>query len=211
LGRLVPLAKVEILTTHGLDLDFLPLKARTSPEWAAVVLADFDAFLLDHAGCERKAAASALSLLSRFSDRPALVEVMTTVAREELEHFAQVYKLIQRRGLRLGPDAKDVYVNHLLKGIRNGAEDHLLDRLIASAFIEARSCERFQVVAESTTEPDIRDFYQTLARSEAGHYLVFVRLAARLFPQTEVDKALARLSEIEALAIQMTPIRAAVH
>jgi tRNA-(ms[2]io[6]A)-hydroxylase len=174
-------------------------------------LADFDAFLLDHASCERKAAASALSLIARHSEHALLVDPLTALAREELEHFAQVFRLIQRRGLRLGPDEKDPYVNLLLKGIRPEMETRLLDRLVASALIEARSCERFGLLADALPDGDLRSFYQALYRSEAGHYVVFTRLAERLFGETQAAAALARLARHEASVMLATDFRAAVH
>jgi len=194
-----------------MDLDILPLRVATPEIWAGVALADFDAFLLDHASCERKAAANCMSFIARCSDRPALVEPLVSLAREELEHFGQVYRLIQRRGLCLGPDEKDPYVNLLLGGVRKEPQERLLDRLIAASLIEARSCERFQLVAQRLEDPELRDFYQTLCRSEAGHYRVFVRIAARLFPEAAVAEALERLARREAEAMLATPFRAAVH
>ena len=187
----------------------LPLAVPTPAGWADVALADLDAFLLDHASCERKAAASALGLIARHSRLAPVVEPMVALAREELEHFGQVYRLIQRRGLTLGQDEPDPYVNRLLAGVRS--ESKLLDRLLASALIEARSCERFRLAAEALADPELQDFYVALHRSEAGHYRVFVRVAERLYPEADVAAALSRLVEIEADAMLATPFRPAVH
>jgi tRNA-(ms[2]io[6]A)-hydroxylase len=189
----------------------LPQLAATPAGWAEVVLSDFDAFLLDHASCERKAAASALSLLARHSDQAQLVEPLTALAREELEHFGQVFRLIQRRGLRLGPDDKDPYVNRLLATLRPEPGTRLLDRLVASALIEARSSERFALLTCALPSGDLLDFYRALHRSEAGHYRVFTRLAARLFGDAPAAAALARLLPLEAEAMRATPFRPAVH
>jgi tRNA-(ms[2]io[6]A)-hydroxylase len=167
--------------------------------------------LLDHACCERKAAASALALIARHSRQPQVVEPMVALAREELDHFGQVYRLLQRRGLELGPDDKDPYVNKLLAGVRPEPETRLLDRLVASAFIEARSCERFQLVAAALPDGDLKDFYTMLHRAEAGHGRVFTRIAGRLFPAPAVAAAIARLAAIEAAAMLATPWRSAVH
>lgn len=187
----------------------LPLTVPTPPGWAAVALADFDAFLKDHASCERKAAASALGLIARHSRLAPVVEPMVALAREELDHFGQVFRLLQRRGLTLGQDEPDPYVNRLLACVRPEAK--LLDRLLASALIEARSCERFRLVAEALADPELQDFYATLHRSEAGHYRVFLRVAERLYPAGDVETALARLVAAEADAMLATPFRSAVH
>lgn len=189
----------------------LPLKTRTPSAWTAVVLADFASFLVDHAACERKAASTCMALVSRYLERPVLVEPLTALAREELEHFQQVYRLMTRRGLMLAPDAKDEYVNSLIAGMRSGRDERLLDQLCVSALIEARSCERFAVLTEALTDPELREFYAGLTRSEAGHARVFVRLAERIFPQTEVDQALDRWLALEDQVTQRLPLRAAVH
>ncbi len=157
-----------------IDLERLPLKAATPPAWIEAVKRDFNGFLVDHACCERKAASSALSLLARYSKYPVIVETMTTLAREELEHFAQVFRLASDRGLQVGPDEKDHYVNALLKFVRTDTpEIRLLDRLVVSALIEARSAERFRILIEDgDLSPDLQTFYSALHRSEAGHYRV---------------------------------------
>lgn len=193
-----------------MDFD-LPLRARTGQGWAAVALADFGAFLIDHASCERKAAASALALVSKHSAEPIIAEPMVAVAREELEHFLQVYRLITRRGLVLDKDEKDPYVNDLLKAQRQDPGERLLDRLLISSLIEARSCERFLLVAEAVVEPELRDFYTHLMRAEAGHHKVFVRVAERLYPAATVAARMAELSAHEADVMLRTPWRAAVH
>lgn len=190
----------------------LPLVAKTPPGWAAVALADFGAFLIDHASCERKAAASALALVSKHSAEPVIAEPMVAIAREELEHFLQVYRLITRRGLVIDKDEKDPYVNDLLKAQRvEPAAERLLDRLLISSLIEARSCERFSLVAEHLEDPELRDFYAALTRSEAGHYKVFVRIAERLHPEATVAARLAELAAHEAEVMLRTPWRPAVH
>jgi tRNA-(ms[2]io[6]A)-hydroxylase len=196
------------------EIEQLPLLAATPSAWVEIVLADFDTFLLDHACCERKAAASALSFLARNSEHPSVVETMVTLAREELDHFAQVHRLIQKRGLTLGGDAKDPYVNLLLTAVRTAPMERLLDRLLVSALIEARSSERFYLLAErlpSSAEHELAPFYHMLYRSEAGHYRVFLRLAERLFPAATVTVHWQRLLHLEADAMRATPLRAAMH
>jgi len=199
----------------GLDLGYdFPLLSPTAKGWAEVALADFGTFLQDHAQCERKAAASCLSYVSKYPNKTILVDPMISLAREELEHFAQVFRLLQKRSLPLVIAEKDPYVNELIVHVRTGPEERLLDRLVTSALIEARSCERLQLVAAYLTEKndlELSDFYHTLARSEAGHYRVFFRLAERLFPKDEVQIAIQRLTIAEDAAMKAAPWRAAVH
>ena len=123
------------------------LACPTRSEWLQVVLEDFDAFLLDHAACERKASATAMHLVSHYRDRKVLVDAMVDLAREELEHFAQVYKWIVERGLMLGADTKDSYVRQMNACARKGSDVYLMDRLLIAGIIEARGCERFGLAA----------------------------------------------------------------
>ena len=127
----------------------LRLRTGTALQWADVVLGDFDAFLVDHAACERKASATALKLVSHYSDRTVLVRELIPFAQEELEHYAQVMAIILERGLTTRPDEKDPYVGALMKLIRRGPEQYFLDRLLVLAVVEARGCERFGLLADA--------------------------------------------------------------
>lgn len=188
-----------------------PLKSRTANGWAATALTDFGAFLQDHAQCERKAAALCMSFVSKYPDQTILVDPMISLAREELEHFVQVFRLMQKRNLSLVPAERDIYVNKMIEEVRPGGEARLLDRLIVSGLIEARSSERLQLVGEALTDAGLREFYLSLARSEAGHYRVFFRLAERIFPQEDVKLAVDRLTLAEDRALKESPWRSAVH
>jgi tRNA-(ms[2]io[6]A)-hydroxylase len=187
------------------------LKVATPPEWTSVALRDFDAFLLDHASCERKAAAVGMSFVVRYPDRTALIEPMIHFAREEMEHFHQVYRLIAERGLRLLPDVEDEYVNILMRHVRDGRETRFLDRLLISGVIEARGTERLHLIADAVTEPRLQNFYRRLARAEDSHKDLFVEMALQFFPAEVVEKRLDALLDIEAEAIQSVPFRSAVH
>ncbi len=188
-----------------------PLLAPTPPGWVTAVLGDFLTFLSDHAACERKAASLCLSLVGRCPEEPQLVEPLVTLAREEMEHFQQVYRLLIKSGGRLLQETKDPYVNALAKAQRHGPDVFLLDRLVIAGLIEARGTERFALLAEALPDAALRRFYDTLARSEAGHYRVFLRIAERLFARTDVAAALARLAPLEAEVMLACPLRAAVH
>src|SRR4029453_11140654 len=140
------------------------LRVATSPAWTSAVLADFDAFLLDHAANERKASASALALVAHYPDRRELVERLIALAIEELEHFRSVHARVAERGLVLGPDTRSAYLRRLAEGFREGSGPYFLDRLLTAAVVEARGCERFGLLAAALPAGPLRDFYRDLAR-----------------------------------------------
>ena len=187
------------------------LRVASSKAWLEAVLGDFDAFLIDHAGCERKASATALSLVSHYPDRRELVQEMAQLAREELEHFHQMLWLLQARDLILQRDEKDLYVQRLRREIRSGADDYFLDRLLVAGIVEARGCERFGLVADALEPGRLRDFYREISRSEARHHGVFHRLARSYFDPRTVDVRQAELLEREAEILQSLPVRPIVH
>ena len=189
----------------------IDLLTKTPAEWADVALSDFPAFLVDHASCERKASAVGMSFVVRYPDRPLLIDPMIHFAREELEHFHQVYRLLHQRGLRLGPDEENVYVNRLIKAVRNGRDERFLDRLLTTSLLEARGCERLHLVAEKLEDDDLKQFYARLARAEARHKDVFMEIAESYFPKDVVHARLAQLKEVEAEAMASVPFRSALH
>lgn len=193
-------------------LDKMPLRAATPEAWIDAVLADFPRFMQDHALCEKKAAANAIAFVGRWPEREALIEPMICLAKEEFQHFHDVYKVMHKRGISLAVVAeKDPYVVALLKNARHGPEEHFLDRLIIGALIEARSCERFCLLAEGLHDEDMKGFYARLAREEAGHHKIFLRIARHYFDESEVEQRLDELLDREAEAMLSTPLRAAVH
>ena len=189
----------------------LRLRTETPNEWTGVVLADFDAFLVDHVACERKASATALKLVSHYSDRTALVRELIPFAQEELEHYAQVMEIILERGLATRPDEKDPYVRALMQLIKRGPDQYFLDRLLILAVIEARGCERFGILADALEPGPLKDFYTEITRSEARHHGLFVRLAKEYFAAEAVQQRLDELLEAEAKIVESLPFRAAVH
>ncbi len=193
------------------DLD-LPIIATTPKGWVDGILANFNGFLLDHASCEKKAAALAMSFVFKYPDRSAIIEPMIALAREELEHFRQVFQLMRKRALVLpDKDERDIYVNLFLEHLRHGRETRFLDKLVASGLIEARGCERFFIVSESLTDQNLREFYTALAKREAGHYRLFFNLAELYSPPDEVAEAVSRLSQKESEAMLATPMTHKLH
>jgi tRNA-(ms[2]io[6]A)-hydroxylase len=189
----------------------LNLRVATAKGWLDTVLADFDSFLLDHAACERKAAATGMSFVVRYPDRLPLLEPMIAFAREELEHFHRVYRVIAARGLRLLPDTRDEYVNRLRLQVRSGGDALLLDRLLVAGVVEARGCERLRLVAEAPLDAQLSELYEDLGRAEARHHALFFRLARELFDESEVRSRADELLDFEAQLIKELPLRAAVH
>jgi tRNA-(ms[2]io[6]A)-hydroxylase len=190
----------------------LPLKEKTPSDWVKHPLGDFNQFLLDHASCERKAAALAMSFLSKYADKKAVIEPMVCLAREELEHFHEVWRLVAKRGLDVSPyDEKDPYVTKILAELRHGREERFLDRLLMSALIEARGYERFLILAQALQEEDLKSFYTHLAEREAGHYMIFLRIARHYFSESEVALNLERMSLIESKAMLETPFSPRLH
>lgn len=168
----------------------LGLQLPTDPRWAALVRQDISELLTDHAWCEQKAASNAISMIVRYPEHNELVQALTRIAQEELEHFGQVVDRIHARGWQLGPERKDSYVNELAQFLRKDGsrEERLVDRLLFSAMIEARSCERFKLLTEEIEDEELRAFYRELMISEAGHYTTFIGFARRFGGKVDVDK-----------------------
>jgi tRNA-(ms[2]io[6]A)-hydroxylase len=191
----------------------LDLRYATPPEWLDAVFSDFDAFLLDHANCERKASATGMAFVARYPDRRELVDPMIEFAKEELEHFHVMYRICTSRGLILADDYKDPYVNALRSQVRAGGDAHFLDRLMVSGVVEARGCERLFMVAEALKErePALYEPYMELARAESRHHAFFFRMARLYFSDDEVRARGGEFLDFEADLVRRLPHRAAVH
>ena len=165
----------------------LGLKLETDPRWVNIVEKNIEEILTDHAYCEQKAASNAISLLINYPYYTDLVDEMLSLAKEELTHFEMVHQKIKDRGWKLGFERRDEYVNDLYKFMRKGHKKEivLIDRLLFSAMIEARSCERFKILSENFTDPDLREFYRELMISEANHYTLFIGFARKYGNDTE--------------------------
>jgi tRNA-(ms[2]io[6]A)-hydroxylase len=184
------------------------LLAATPPAWLEAVLGDFDAFLLDHAACERKASATAMGLVAHYPDRTELVRACLALAREELEHFQRVWEIATARGLILPPDTRNPYIERLAHEYRQGSEPYFLDRLLSTAIVEARGCERFGLVGSALPEGELRDFYRELARSEVRHHETYLDLARLYFAADEIQARLPELLRAEARIVEELPARA---
>lgn len=187
------------------------LKTATGPRWLPHALKHFDEVLIDHAHCEKKAAANALSLLQAYPDVPGLPAQMARLAREESAHLAKVLQIMDKRGLVLGKDFGDPYAQGLLKLMRNPSAQRRLDRFLVAGIIEARSHERLFLLAEGLEEAALKKFYTELAKSEDGHQKLFLRLARAVADEVEVNERLTLFLDAEAKLVESLPLRAAVH
>lgn len=191
----------------------LPLLSRTPAGWAREALADPLALLIDHAFLEMKAAQNAMELMTRWPSEwtPGWVEAMTSVARDEASHLAQVTRLLIRRGGQMERGHKSYYASDLRRLVRSGKTGETLDRLCVSALIEARSCERFSVLAAESDDEELGAFYKALHSSEMGHYKVFLKMAHKMAPKEEVAERWQALLEAEARIIAAQPPGCRIH
>ena len=192
----------------------LKLRLPTDPRWANIAEKELEEILTDHAYCEQKAASSAISLIVQFPEYPDLVEKMAELAQEEMDHFKRVHEFIQKRGLELGRERKDEYVNQLAQYFKvpgKSRKEQLIDKLLFCAMIEARSCERFRVLSENIADEELSAFYYELMKSEAGHYSMFLLLAKQYEDADLVDEKWNALLDHESEIIAQFGKKAGIH
>jgi tRNA-(ms[2]io[6]A)-hydroxylase len=182
----------------------LGLKLETDPRWVTIVESNIPEILTDHAWCEQKAATNAISIIIQNPELVDLVTDLLALAQEELQHFEMVHELIKKRGYVLGRERKDSYVNELYKFMIKGGnrQQGLVDRLLFSAMIEARSCERFKLLSQRIKDPELATFYRELMVSEAGHYTTFIGFARKYGEGLDVDKRWEELIQFEGEVIK---------
>lgn len=189
----------------------ISLRVATSEAWLPLALERFDEVLTDHAHCEKKAAANALSLLQAYPEVPGLPAQMARLAREEAAHLAKVLQIMEVRGLVLGRDAGDPYAQRLQKLMRTPAKERQLDRFLVAGIIESRSHERLALLAGGLEDAKLKKFYGELAKSEDGHQRLFLRLAKLVAAEDVVSARLNVLLDGEAEVIRTLPVRPAIH
>jgi tRNA-(ms[2]io[6]A)-hydroxylase len=190
----------------------LPLVKPSNPKWIETVMANFDYFLLDHANCERKASAFAMSLVAKYPHRKEIIPDLIDTALEEMEHFRDVYKVMEEQGLQLPQEIReDHYVKALLKLCRTGREENFMDRLLIGSVIESRGAERFRLVYEHLPAGNLKKFYHELWASEAKHGDIFVKMALKYFNEEAVYKRLHELNNAEGEIIDSLPITGLMH
>ena len=191
----------------------IDLKVPSSKEWLNLVMENFNAFRQDHADCERKASAMATSLIAKYPDREEIIPDMIETAIEELEHFQQVFELMQARGVPLNKEMKeDLYIKQLMPLTHGGThESRFLSRLLMGSIVECRGCERFKMVSEAHEDPALQKFYKTLWTSEAKHGNIFVELALKYFDEKTVYQRLHEMMVYEGEVIRTLPLKPALH
>jgi len=186
-------------------VDLAPIEAflpcRTPDAWVRAAVANLELLVIDHANCEKKAAATALSLMHRYTDNPTLLHKMSRLAREELRHFEQVLSIIERRGFDYVPISASRYAQGLRDCVRSKEPHKLVDTLLVGALIEARSCERFAALAPHVDD-ELADFYQSLLKSESRHFQDYLKLAEQLASTNEVTERLVLLKQVEQALIE---------
>jgi tRNA-(ms[2]io[6]A)-hydroxylase len=187
----------ELDTAHNTTLSanleavrMLGLKLPTDPRWVNVAEKSIEEILTDHAFCEQKAATMGITLIVKFSDHVKLVDEVTPLVAEEWGHFRKVLKELKKRGMALGRQRKDEYVVALHNQMRKGGsrEQTMMEYLLVSAMVEARSCERFRLLSLYCNDEYLRKFYYEFMVSEAGHYRMFIDLAKHYLPEDQVKQ-----------------------
>jgi len=178
------------------------LQQPTSLAWIEQAIANMDTILLDHSHCERKAAGAAINMMFRYPAHHKLVRQLTAIAQEELEHFEQVNQWLDKRSIPLAPLNSPPYFAKLKSQIRHQEPERLLDSLLISALIEARSYERLGLLGESCPDQDLAKLYRGLMASEARHYGIYWVLAEHYGDRATVDRRLSELGEFESSILE---------
>lgn len=190
----------------------IDLTVDSKKEWVDAVMNDFDAFLQDHADCERKASGMALSLVAKYPNRTEIIPELIDTSVEELEHFRDVYEIMVKRGVQLNHEIpKDMYIQKLLKTCRDGREERFMDRLLLASLVETRGAERFRLIYEALGAGDLKQFYHRLWASEARHGEVFVKMALNYFEEEDVYNRLEEMKQLEGEILNDLPIRPTLH
>ena len=190
----------------------IELSTDSSKAWVDTVLGDFDTFLQDHANCERKASAMAMSFVAKYPDRKEIIPELIATAIEELEHFDMVYRIMEKRGVTLAHEiGKDLYMKQLIDFCRSGREERFLDRLLVASLVECRGAERFKMVGKHIEGEDLMKFYTNLGISEGKHCHLFLKMAHIYFPEEEIEKRLPLMIEKEGEILENMELKAALH
>lgn len=178
----------------------LHLQSTTNQRWLAQVDTHLDEILIDHAHCEKKAAGTALNLIFHYVEDQELCREMAFIVNEELEHFQMVLDLLAKRAIRFRRLKPSTYGRELNDLCRKQEPQRAVDRLLVAGLIEARSCERFHVLAQHVKDEELAAFYGGLFESEARHHTTYTRLAKHFAPE---DVVMSRLDELAALEAEI--------
>lgn len=194
------------MTDYAFELGY-----QTPASWAKRAAAEPLALLSDHAHCELQAAVACSALIARYPDRPKLVDLAARVISEEMVHFRRVVDLLREMGGELGDAGPSPYAEGLRRGSSGTRKSGLLDRLLLAALIERRSCERFELLAESGADPRLVNLYSELAPEEVEHQRLFLDAARYECPNNDADGRLAQLVAVEAKLLPTLTFSARMH
>jgi tRNA 2-(methylsulfanyl)-N6-isopentenyladenosine37 hydroxylase len=200
----------------------LHLASQTAASWGRWAVENMDEMLLDHAHCEKKAASTAIGLIFKYAHHPQLMIPLSRLAREELAHFEEVIGHLRRRGTEYKRQRPSPYASRLMEILRTREPDALIDTLLCSAMIEARSCERMQLIADALetlaaddprADASLVELYRGLLASEARHHATYVDLARQLglVDELTLESRLRRIAEHEAFVITDAPTAPRLH
>lgn len=191
----------------------LDLTVSTRPDWVDAVMANIPLFLQDHADCERKASAMAMSLVAKYPDRHEIIPELIATGIEELQHFQQVHQIMRKKGVPLAKEIEvDPYIKALMGLIHSDSKRRFLDRLLLASIIECRGAERFRLISDAMDNDELlKNFYYDLWVSEAKHGHIFVKMALEYFDKDQVYSRLHYLNKEEGEIVKGLKIRAALH
>lgn len=192
-------------------MERLGLRAPTRAEWVGVALADPVATLVDHAHCEMKAATTALMMAARYAQFVPIADAMLALARQEITHYESVSEELRRRGRHTEPHGSDAYARALRSHVRGNEPERLLDLLLVSSLVEARSCERFEILADAVEDESLRALWSEFAVCEAGHHALFISLAETIADSSQVATRLRELQIAESEIIATLSCEAKIH
>jgi len=183
----------------------------SSEKWIKLALSNPIEILIDHAHCERKAAGVAIQLMFRYPSEPNLSEVLSPIAREELEHFEKILYFLKAKGIKLKSLQPPPYGAELAKNVRKDEPLRMLDSFLVAGIIEARSHERLSILAMNAIDNSSRDLYNSLLESEARHFGIYWKLAQSKFDKDKTTKRLKELVKKEEEILSNTFMKPRVH
>ena len=189
----------------------LCLKCNTNSKWIENVKDNLLDVIMDHAHCEKKAAVTGMNLLNNYPEKTDLAFEMADLIEEEIDHFRSVVKILDERGEKLNEDKGDDYAKNLFSQLRKTQPERFLDHLLVAGIVEARSCERLQILADNLDDQKLKSFYSELVKSEAGHYMAFVKIAKNYFDEKVVKSRLDELTDLEAEIVKNLSNKPAMH
>ena len=189
----------------------LSLKSGTDPAWVGRIEENLGSVLVDHAHCEKKAAGTAMNMIFAYVEHPQFTRPLADLVKEELEHFTLVLELLNRRNIPMVGQVPSSYGKRLGAHIRTTEPGKVLDRCVVAALIEARSCERFGLLRDHLSDPELQDFYGSLWESEARHHGLYLKLAEQFVPADHVRQRLDELATEEARIIALGDDFARLH